>query len=74
MRYWKIEPYENNDADYCVMSANTDEEHEAALCYAQDRLEGQWDGVEIGQKVSVTMKLCDDDNEKALKILKETNL
>ena len=31
MMYWKIEPHEDTDYDYCVMPADTEKDHKAAL-------------------------------------------
>lgn len=71
-KYWKIEPYHNNEADFCVMPANNDTQHHSALEYATKRLEDEWDAAEVGQKITVSMELREgempetifgDDNE-----------
>ena len=59
--YWQIEPYHTNDADYCVMRAETEADNQAALKYAQDRLEAAWDRLEPGMLASVTIELCKGD-------------
>lgn len=59
--YWKIEPYNNGDADYCVMPAESEEDHRAALEYAQARIEDGWDQLKSGKKAVVTIELCDGD-------------
>ena len=58
MPFWKIEPYNNHDADYCVMPANTETDHRSALEYAQARIEAGWDQIKEGQKTTVTIELC----------------
>jgi len=57
--YWKIEPYNTSNADCCVMPAETEEDHSAALEYAQARLKDGWDRLKPGQKATVTIELCD---------------
>ena len=57
--YWKIEPYQTNDADCCVLPAETEEDHRAALEYAQARMEDIWDGLEVGEKKTITIQLCE---------------
>jgi hypothetical protein len=57
--YWKITPYHNRDADFCVMPGDTEEDHRAALEYAQDRLEVEWDEAKPGKEPTpVTIQLC----------------
>ena len=58
MSYWRITPYANNDADYCVLPARTEADHRAALEYAKDRLEAGWDDLEPGGVFTVTIELC----------------
>lgn len=59
--YWKIEPYETRDADYCVMAAETEDDHRAALDYAYKRLEDQWDQLRPGEEAMVTIRLCEGE-------------
>ena len=59
--YWRVEPYNTHDADYCVMPADTEADHRAALEYAQARIEDGWDQLEPGQKATVTIELCEGD-------------
>jgi len=56
--HWEIEPYHNNEADICILPAKTDDDHHRALKYAQEILEGLWDGMEVGQEASVKIRLC----------------
>lgn len=69
MKYWKITPYHDSEADDCIMLADTEGHHRTALQYAIDRLESGWDGLEVGEKVTVTMELCEDENEEILKLI-----
>ena len=68
--YWKIEPHESIDADYCLMPASSNSDHHAALRYAQDRLEEGWDemaNMPFGTPVTVTIELLEGeipDNEE----------
>jgi len=55
--YWEIMPYHNNNADVCVMPANSEEDHRRALEYAMERLEMAWDGLNLGQTAMVTISL-----------------
>lgn len=55
--YWQIEPYHSDSADCCVLPANTEEEHRAALEYAKERLEEVWDEMEPGESRDITLKL-----------------
>ena len=56
--YWKITPYHNNDADFCIMPGNNNGEHREVLKYAYNRLEGIWDQAVAGNPaVSVTLEL-----------------
>ena len=71
MKYWMIEPYSNNDFDYCVMPADTEEQHRKALEYAIERLEAAWDSLEVGEKATVTLELKDDNNEEIVQILRD---
>jgi len=48
--YWEIEPYHNNQADSCIMPAETDADHHAAFEYAKARLEEIWEEAEIGKE------------------------
>jgi hypothetical protein len=59
--YWKITPHHhNNDYDYCVMPGNTQEDHRAALEYAQDRLEEEWSQASPGETTNpVIMERCE---------------
>ena len=59
--YWQITPYHTNDADYCVMRAETESNNKAALEYAQARLESAWDQLQPGMQASVTIELCNGD-------------
>ncbi len=59
--YWKITPYHNHDADYCVMPGNTENEHWAALDYAHERLESGWDQLKPGQLATITIECCDGE-------------
>lgn len=59
--YWEITPYHTNDADSCVMKAETEADHIAALEYAQARLEEAWDQIEEGVIATVTIELCKGD-------------
>lgn len=72
MKYWKITPHQDSSYDDCIMPAETEEDNIKAFSYAHDRLEGIWDSMEVGQKNSVTMELCEDDNEQILKLIKES--
>ena len=58
MPYWEIAPYHNSNADSCVLPGDTEEQHRAALEYAQERLESLWDSLahEEGPK-TVTIEL-----------------
>lgn len=68
MSYWEITPYHNNDTDSCVLPAETEKDHRAALEYAQDRLEQLWDesANDIDTEINVSMKLCDGNIEDAI--------
>ena len=60
--YWKITPYYNNDADFNIMPAETEEEYKKAIEYAQARLEDGWTNIFFNKKpVTVTfiLELCD---------------
>lgn len=59
--YWQITPYHNNDADYCVMQAESEADNQAALAYAQERLECAGDQLTPGMLASVTIELCNGD-------------
>ena len=59
--YWKIEPYHSNDADFCIMPADTEEDRQGALQYAQDQIEAVWDQLKPGQKGTVTIELCEGE-------------
>lgn len=59
--YWEIRPYHNNDADSCVLPAETQADHKAALEYAQARLEEAWDQLQPGMMASVTIERCQGD-------------
>jgi hypothetical protein len=59
MPYWEITPHENKDYDSAIMPAETENDHRAALEYAQARLESLWDSLawEEGPKtVTIEMK------------------
>ena len=57
--YWKITPYHNEDADFCVLPAETEEDNREALKYAQERIEEGWDATAHGSfTVIVKMELC----------------
>lgn len=58
MPYWEITPHECSDFDSMILPAETEEDHRAALAYAQARLEELWDkcGHERGaQRVSICL-------------------
>lgn len=57
--YWEITPHKLHDYDSCVMLAETADDHRGALLYAQDVLEQLWDDADVGDLVTVTMKLCE---------------
>ena len=60
MPYWEITPHESDEFDYCVMPAETETDHRAALEYAQARLEQLWDSTAwegSPKKVSVTIEI-----------------
>lgn len=59
--HWKITPYHNHDADFCVMPGDTNDEHRAALYYAQERLETEWDQLKPGQSATITIACCDGE-------------
>ena len=59
--YWKVSPYHTNDADHCVLPAETEADHSAALEYAQARLEEARDKSKPGIPASVTIELCMGD-------------
>ena len=61
--YWKIEPHDNKDYDYCVMPARNEVDHRKALEYAQARLEKIWDELKPGNKGTVSIELCDGEEE-----------
>ena len=61
--YWKITPSASDDADFRVLPAENAENHDAALQYAQDRLEGAWDRLTPGRKATVTMELVDEEGK-----------
>ena len=59
--HWKIAPFENKDANYCLLPADTETDHHYALEYAQDRLEQGWDELAFepfGTQCTVTIELC----------------
>lgn len=57
--YWRIEPYHTNEADYCVLPADTEKHHRTALNkYAIDRLEDLWDQTATGKLETLTIELC----------------
>lgn len=56
--YWQIEPYHTDEADYCVMRAETEADNKMALEYAQARLEAAWGQLQPGMLASVTIELC----------------
>ena len=55
--YWIITPYHTRDADRCVMPAEDEADHQAALKYAQSRIEDGWDQIKPGRKATVTITL-----------------
>jgi hypothetical protein len=58
MPYWEITPYHDRwNAESCVLPAETDEDHHAALDYAKERLEGLWDQAEHDKTYQVTITL-----------------
>lgn len=59
--YWRIEPYETNEYDACLMPADTESDHIRALEYAQDRLEEIWDQMTPGKSGHVTIELCEGE-------------
>ena len=59
--YWKITPYHNHDADYCVMPGDSENEHKDALSYAQYRLEEAWDQLKPGTSATVTIECCEGE-------------
>jgi len=59
--YWKIEPYHTNEADFCVLPAEDDLDHQIALDYAKERLEEVWDQLGPGEKATVNIELCEGD-------------
>lgn len=59
--YWEITPYHCNDADSCVMPAETEADHRKAFEYARERLEMGWDGLKPGETATVTISLLDGD-------------
>jgi hypothetical protein len=71
MKYWEITPHEDSSYDFCLMPANTEEQHRAALEYAQARLESGWDGLEVGQEITVTIKLCEGIDEEVKLLFEE---
>jgi hypothetical protein len=59
MTYWLIDPYHDSDeADQAMLPAETDEDHNAALEYAMERLESLWDAAQNDKPFTVTMTLC----------------
>ena len=69
MPYWEITPHDNSDYDSCVLPAETEGDHRAALEYAKAQLESLWDSTahNVGKK-TVTIELHlgqmpDFDNE-----------
>lgn len=62
MSYWEISPHHNIDYDSCIMPGNTEEDHQAALEYAKERLEELWDNTSTKDgPVSVTIELHDGE-------------
>jgi hypothetical protein len=59
--HWRITPYRTPEVDCCVMPADTDEHHRAALEYAQARLEEAWDRIMPGESETVTLELIDGE-------------
>lgn len=43
IKCWKISPYHNSEADFCIIRAETEKDHQEALQYAKNRLEELWD-------------------------------
>jgi len=66
-RFWKITPYHNNDCDICIIPVEKEEDHWDALEYAKERLEAGWDGIEVGEKVVVTMEFCEGELAKEIR-------
>jgi len=59
--YWKVTPYHNHDADFCVMPGETRLDHRNAFDYAHDRLEAGWDQLKPGQSTTVIIECCDGE-------------
>lgn len=59
--FWEVTPYHTKDADSCVLPAQTEDNHRAALEYAKDRLEELWDQLSPGESASVTIEFCSGD-------------
>jgi len=58
MPYWEITPHsDSDDADSCIMPADRDEDHNAALDYATDRLGELWDLADEDVTYTVTITL-----------------
>jgi hypothetical protein len=45
MPYWEITPHQNTDYESCILPGETEENHQAALTYAKERLESLWDSL-----------------------------
>ena len=59
--YWQITPSHSEDADYCLLPAETDADNQAALAYANERLAVAFNQLTPGMLASVTIELCKGD-------------
>lgn len=59
VKCWQIEPYHDNQADFCIVPIRGEESHHKALEYAKQRLEEQWDATAHDETIEpkVTMKI-----------------
>ena len=62
MAYWKITPSNSSEFDHVRLRAATEDDHQAALAWAKDRIEEIWDQMEVGSNPRyVELELVDGD-------------
>jgi len=64
MPYWTVTPHEDSQYDCCILPAESEADHRAALEYAQARLESLWDSTAWDgspKQVTVTMEIKDGE-------------
>lgn len=57
IKCWKVTPYHNNEADFCIIPIYKEEDNNTALEYAKNRLEQLWDESYDDKELEIRVKM-----------------